>query len=149
MWKQILKATLIAGVLDIIAACLNAYLLSNAMPGIVLKYIASGAFGKPAFSGGSVMILWGLFFHFIIVFTCTLTFFLIYPRVKLLQRSVLLNSILIALIAWVVTNLAVIPLSNIITPTFTISGVLLSVTILIVCIGVPISWIAKNYNQVK
>ena len=52
MWKQIFKTTIIAGCLDIIAACIQSYILKSSTPDKVLKYIASGVFGKAATSGG-------------------------------------------------------------------------------------------------
>lgn len=52
MWKPIFKTTLLAGSLDITAACVNAYISNKIMPGRVLQYIASGIFGKDAYAGG-------------------------------------------------------------------------------------------------
>ena len=100
MWKQICKAALIAGCLDITAACTQAWLAKSITPDIVLKYIASGVFGKDAFAGGTGYILFGLLVHFFIVFACTLVYFLVYPKLKLLHINILLSSLFIALIAW-------------------------------------------------
>ena len=43
------KATAVAGSLDICAAFIQAYLVKGSTPDIILKYIASGLFGKDAF----------------------------------------------------------------------------------------------------
>ena len=65
--KVILVAGLVAGTLDILAAFVQTYINTRKGPDIVLKYIASGVFGrKEAFGGGDSMIIWGLLFHFII-----------------------------------------------------------------------------------
>ena len=80
MWKQIFKATLWAGSLDILAAFLNSYLRNKTSPGIVLQYIASGVLGEEAFSGGYATMAIGLFFHFMIAFSCTALFFVLFPR---------------------------------------------------------------------
>ncbi|NJN34942.1 MAG: hypothetical protein HC817_12500 [Saprospiraceae bacterium] len=75
MLKIILKTALIAGSLDITAACLQAYLKTGATPDRILAYIASGVFGKKAFSGGFPMQIAGLLFHFIIALACAACYF--------------------------------------------------------------------------
>lgn len=150
MWKQIFKTTLIAGSLDIIAACTQAWLVKSTAPEIVLKYIASGVFGKEAFDGGAGMIAFGLLFHFMIAFACTLVYFMLYPKIKLLHIHILLSSLFIALIAWAVTTQLVIPLSKIKPPVFNLTKALTAIAILYVCIGLPVSIFAKHYyNKLK
>jgi len=146
MWKQIFKATFIAGSLDIIAACTQAWLVkSTTTPDIVLKYIASAVFGKEAFAGGTGMILYGLLFHFVIAFACTLVYFILYPRIKLLHRNIFFSSLLIAIIAWAVTTQLIVPLSQIKRPPFDLTKALIAVSILYCCIGLPISYFAKQF----
>lgn len=145
MWKQIFKTTLVAGILDITAACLQAWLTQKIAPAVILKYLASGAFGKSAFEGGSGMIAMGLLFHFIIVFACTVIFFFLYARLTWLHHSIVINSFLIAFVAWVVTNLIIIPLSRIPIRPFHFSNALIAYGILVICIGLPISFFAKKY----
>lgn len=149
MWKQIFKTTLLAGSLDIIAAFVNSYLRNKTSPGIVLQYIASGLFGNDAFAGGYKMMAMGLFFHFVIAFACTAIFFIFFPHIKLLHRSILFNSILIALIAWLVTNLAIMPLSRVSQGNFEISRTLIALAFLVVCIGLPIAIAAKRFFMRK
>jgi hypothetical protein len=145
MWKQILKTTLIAGCLDITAACIQAYLSKSVTPDILLKFIASGVFGKDAFSGGFEFILFGLFVHFLIVFASTLTYFLVYPKLKLLQTNIFLSSLFVALIAWAITTRLIIPLSKIQTPSFDFTKALIAISVLYLCIGLPITFFAKKF----
>lgn len=147
MWKHIFKAALIAGCLDITAACIQAWLMKSIPPGTVLKYIASGVFGKDAFAGGTGYILFGLLFHFAIAFACTLVYFLVYPKLKLLHLSILLSSLLIAVIAWASTTQLIIPLSKIKPAPFDITKAITAITILFVCIGLPVSYFAKRYYK--
>ena len=76
--KLIIKAGLIAGSLDIIAAFLNFYFKTGKNPTIVLKYTASAIFGKDAVTGGNGMALTGLLLHYIIAFIFTIFFSLTY-----------------------------------------------------------------------
>ena len=60
-WRTIILTGLLAGTLDAIAAIV----VSQASPAAVFKFIASGAFGAgKAFSGGDIMIVWGVLFHY-------------------------------------------------------------------------------------
>jgi len=145
MWRTILKTTLIAGTCDIVAACIQSYIVNGTMPSRVLRYVASGVFGKSAFVGGDEMVVWGLFFHFIIAFSCTACFFLLYPKIEILKRSWLIDAVAIGVVAWCVTNLIVVPMSNTPKFPFNIEKVPVGLTILIVCIGIPIAYHAKLF----
>lgn len=149
MWKQILKTTLIAGCLDITAACLQAWFTKSITPDIVLKYIASGVFGKAAFSGGTGFLLFGLFIHFIIAFACTLIYFLAYPKLKLLHKNILLSALFVAVIAWAVTTRLIVPLSKIASAPFNLTKALIAIAILYCCIGLPVCFFAKRYYNKK
>lgn len=145
MWKQILTTSFLAGSLDISAACVHAYLMSGVLPNIVLKYIASGVFGKKAFEGGPEMMVLGLLFHFVIAFACTAIFFLLYPKLKLQHLSPWVNAIAIALLAWVITTQVVVPMSKITPRPFDFQNALIAIGILIFCVGLPIAFMARNY----
>lgn len=145
MWKQIFKTTLIAGSLDITAACIHAWLVNGTTPQTVLKYVASGLLGKEAFNGSYGTMAAGLFFHFLIAFACTAFFFLLYPKLKILHHKVLLNSILIGLIAWTVTTQLIIPASKIQPRPFDIKKASIAAGILVVCIGLPVAISAKRF----
>jgi hypothetical protein len=149
MWKSIFITTLIAGTLDIAAACINAYHSAKITPDIILKYIASGAFGKTAFTGGTGMMIYGLLFHYIIAFACTFTFFLLYPKLSFLKHSIFLNAFLLGIIAWFVTTIIIIPLSKIPTSPIKFSQALIAISILIICIGLPVAYAAKKYFRIK
>ena len=143
--KHILMTTLIAGTMDISAAFIQSYVLRDVMPSTVLRYIASGIFGTNAYSGGAGIMIFGLLVHFLIVFSCTVCFFWLYPKWQFLKKSVFLNGVLIALTAWVVTAQIIVPLSKIQRGGFNLTNALIAIAILIVCIGLPIAYGAKHY----
>mgnify|MGYP001160518652 CR=1 FL=1 len=149
MWKQIVKTTVIVGCLDITAAFIQAYLSKSVTPDIVLKYIASGVFGKDAYSGGFEFMLFGLLVHFLIALACTISYFLAYPKLKLLHKNIFLSSMFIALIAWTITTRLIIPLSKIQTPAFNFTKTIIATSILYLCIGLPIAFFAKHFYSKK
>lgn len=138
---------LLAGSLDILAACLNAYIARGTSPVIVLKYIASGAFGKAAFTGGWEMPLLGLLFHFIIAYSFTTLFFLLYPSIKLMSKSIVITAIVYGIFIFVVMTFGVLPLTKVPKITFQLEKVIISVLILIVAIGLPLSIFARRFFQ--
>lgn len=147
-WKPVLVTTFIAGTLDIGAAFLNAWLSNAVTPQQVLAYIASGIWGKAAYTAGPEIVVFGLLFHFMIVFACVICFFWAYPKWSLLRQSTVLSVILIALTAWLVTTQLVVPFSRINAPEFELKNALRSVAILIVCVGIPITYAAKWQHKV-
>src|SRR5262245_34323410 len=95
-----LTAGLIAGTLDITAACINAYLKNGTTPAQVLKGVAKGAFGEAAISGGPVMAIWGLVFHFIIAMSFTFFFFFLARQIPSLVKYPLLTGLVYGVFVW-------------------------------------------------
>ena len=145
-FSKIITAGLIAGTLDISAACIQYYIRTGKGPENVLKFVASGVFGKDAFTGGLLMSLCGLLFHFLIAFGFTTFFFFIYPRLKFLSFNIFLTAVLYGVFVWTAMNRVVLPLSNTPALPFTWAGAATAAGILIVCIGLPLAIIAKNDN---
>jgi len=146
-WKAIAITTLIAGILDLTAACIHAWIINGTIPNQLLAYIASGVWGNSAFHDGFMILFVGLIFHFLIVFACVFCFFWIFPRWTLFQHSLILNAFFIGIVAWLITTQIVVRFSKIPSQEFNFSNALISISILIVCIGFPIAYAAKKFNE--
>lgn len=142
-----IKAGLLTGLLDILAAFASFYLKTGKTPVLVLKFIASGLFGSAAFSGGAEMALYGLLLHFIIAFCFAAFFFLIMPRLFPSASNKFLTAVAYGAFIWLVMNLLIVPLSNTPKQSFHALDTALSMVILIVCIGLPLSFI--YFNRIK
>lgn len=138
---------LLAGSLDILAAFIYFYIKRGISPIKILRGIASGAFGKEAFSGGWLMPLLGLIFHFIIAYSFTFLFFWVYPSIKLLSKNVILTAIGYSIFIYVVMNMGVLPLTRISLGPFQFKQALIDTAILTVVIGLPLSFFARQYYQ--
>ena len=145
--SKLLKAGLLVGTLDILAAFLYFYSKTGKDPLPVLTFIASGVFGKSAFSGGAEMMLAGLVLHYIIAFAFALVFFWLFPRLKELVKLNLLTGIVYGVIIWMVMNLVVVPLSNVSKQPFQWNTALINILILIACMGIPLSVMANSYYK--
>jgi hypothetical protein len=143
--KTLPIAGLIIGTADICCACLNAYLRNGVTPDRVLRYVASGIFGKNAFSEGSSMLAWGLGFHYVIAFIWAFIFLLIYPNLLKISTNHWLIGIGYGIMVWLIMNLAIVPMSQVMTPKMTVYGVTSNMIILIIAIGLPLAFIAKRF----
>src|SRR5262245_19481827 len=113
LFSSILLTGLIAGTLDITGATIHFMLRGNSNPVRILEYIASGVFGKEAFSGNPMMAVAGLLFHYIIATSWTTLFYLAYPRVGFLRGNKFVVGAVYALFVWLMMNRVVIPLSSV------------------------------------
>ena len=144
-----LIAGLIAGALDIAAACIHAYLARGTQPEQVLRYIASGVFGKDA-ANGNMMIVWGLLFHFLIAISFTFFFFLLVRMVPALVKYPIPIAILYGIFVWlfmryvVLNYISTIKIRPIVGEQAIINA-LIAAGILIVCIGLPNALLARKY----
>ncbi|HEX8277651.1 MAG TPA: hypothetical protein VF540_03120 [Segetibacter sp.] len=146
----IIKAGLTVGTLDILSAFIYYFIKSgDKNVFVVLKFVASGLFGKDAFSNGSSMIFTGLILHYIIAFAFTIFFFWLFPRIKELSKNKILTGVFYGIFIWTVMNVAVVPLSKIGSRPFTMVNSVINAIILIVCIGIPLSFMASAFYKTK
>ena len=144
----IIKAGTIAGTLDILCALAQFYIRTGKNPVVVLKFIASGIFGKAALAGGAEMALLGLLFHFIIAFTWTVIFFQFYPQITRVAKSKFAAGLLYGLFIYAIMTRVVLPLSN--TPKIPFNPVqaVIGIVILMFAVGLPISFIVSRFYSV-
>ena len=143
--RIILRAGLVAGMLDALAATIMFMIRGGKDPAVVWKFVASGIFGKDAFTGGSGMVVWGLVFHFCIALLWALVFFLIYPAVRRFISNTVLIGLLYGILVWLVMNLIMLPLSHVPAQPANPSGVLIGMGVLMMCIGLPIALIVHRH----
>jgi hypothetical protein len=149
-WLFLLTTGLLVGTLDILAAFANAYFSRGIGPEHVLRFIASGVFGKQAFSGPGSMMLWGLLFHYIIAFACTIVFYVLYPRFIFFIRFPILSALLYSVLIWLLTNRVIMPLSNVPQSNgpLDLLDALKSIAILFFMISLPLSLLMKRHFRV-
>lgn len=138
---------LIAGTLDMLAAItVYAFILQKTTAIKILQSIASGLFKKDAYSGGSQMALYGLLLHYFIALTFAWFYFTIYPYFTFIKKNTLLSGILYGIFVWIIMNLVVLPTVFPVLPEKHLDfPLILSILILIFCIGIPIAFITKKH----
>ena len=144
---RILLFGLLAGFLDGVAAILLFMARGNKKPAILFQYIASAVFGKTAFAGGSLMVVMGIFLHLLIALSWTVIYFRIYPHISWLSVYPLAAAALYGLLVWMMMNLLIVPLSKAAPRPFSLTFALINIGILIVAIGLPTAFLARQYFQ--
>jgi len=140
---------LIAGTLDILAAVIiYSVILEKTTAVKILQSIASGIFKKEAYTGGSQMAWYGLGLHYLIAFIFAWFYFMIYPYFPFLKKNLILSGVLYGIFVWIIMNLIVLPIAFPLLPEKHFDfPLILSVLILIVCIGLPIASITRKFSR--
>lgn len=146
--KTILLSGFIAGSLDILGAIIvYSIMMQKATATSILQSVASGAFGKDAFNGGTTTAGYGLLFHFIIAYCFAIAYFLFYPLLPFLKYNKIISGLFYGIIVWLIMNLIVLPQTNAYHGSFQWSSALTGCSILMLCIGLPIAAITDKYYR--
>lgn len=143
--KNSLIAGLLAGVLDGIAAVV---FLGKMNAEKIFRFIASGVFGKSAFAGGNEMMVYGIVFHFLIAITVAFLYNATLNKHAFFANNKIIGGLLYGIFIWVIMNLIVLPISNTPDIPFNFMGMIKGVSILMVCVGLPIALLSKPYETV-
>ena len=147
--KPIVIGGLVAGTLDITAACVTAWLRSGVTPVRVGQYIASAAIGQAAFTGGNKTVVLGFVFHYLIATIWTIVFYLASRKLLFLIKWPIPMGLLYGVVVYLIMNFVVVPLSKVAPPRVAppLSARALQMLILMFCIGLPIALIVRRYSK--
>ena len=138
---------LIAGTLDIIAACVSAWLRGGTSPVRVLQFIASGLLGAQSFTGGAKTAILGLALHFMIATVATALFYVASRKFLFLIEQPVVTGLLYGILVYAFMNFVVIPLSAVAQRPATLSGRIIGLLIIMFCIGLPIALIVRRFAR--
>lgn len=142
--KVIAGAGLLVGTLDILDAIIF-YGLRGVPATRILQGIAFGLIGRTAYSQGMRSAALGLLLHFFIATTWTAIYLLASRRLPL-ARHPWIYGILYGSLIYIVMNYVVLPLSHIgLRPLPPLIPLINGVGALIVCIGLPLAFIARRH----
>ena len=148
--KAIITALIIAGTLDMLSAIVIYDLVMHRVTTMqILDGIAAALFGKTIIGNETVMAFIGLLLHYFITFCFVVFYFLLYPRIPLLQKNKIISGLLYGVIVWAIMNLLVVPTATGNHYHFLYPAFLRQILPLMFCIGLPISFIAANYYARK
>jgi len=143
--KAIVWAGLIAGAMDITAACI-VYGFFGATPLRILQGIASGLLGPRTYEGGMASAALGMLCHFTIAFGAATVFYLLSRQMPFLVRHFVPAGVLYGIAVYFFMGRVVIPLSRAHRGPFSLKMMIIGVTIHIFCVGLPISTTVKRFS---
>ncbi len=108
--RAVLTGALVVGVLDGLDA-LVFFGLRGAAPHRIFQGIASGLLGAAAFQGGAATTTLGVALHFLVALLIVLTCFVLSGFIPVLTERPVIGGALFGVIAYIVMNYVVIPLS--------------------------------------
>lgn len=146
-FQPIVWGGLIAGTLDIIAACVSAWLRGATPPVRVLQFIASGLLGPTSFSGGAKTALLGLALHFLIATVATAVFYFASRKWFVLIEHPIAAGLLYGILVYAFMNFVVIPLSLVAQRPATLSGRIIGLLIIMFFVGLPIALIVRRFAR--
>lgn len=146
--QAILTGWLLCGVLDITAACIQAWIQAGRPPAMVLKGVASALWGRAALDAGAGMAAIGLAMHFTVALTATLVFYALSRRVAFLRTApLLIVGPLYGVVVFAAMNYGTLPALSWVrslylgtSPRWPGSMGWPQLGIHIVCVGLPIVW---------
>ena len=145
--QPIFLGGLIAGTLDITAACTYSWIRANVTPVRVLQYVASGVLGTQSFAGGAQNAAVRLALHFLIATTAAAVFYFASRKWLFLVEHPIVAGLLYGIPVYAVMNFIVLPLSRVTLGSPPLSSRIINLVILMFCIGLPIALIVRRYAR--
>lgn len=146
-FKAILFGGLLAGVLDITAACLTNYWIS---PVRIFQSVAAGLLGAKSAEGGVATAVLGIFLHFVIAFIWTIVFYAASRKIRFLVNQAIISGALYGVAVYWFMQLVVMPLSAfpykkqlVPEPKQFVVGMIVH----ILCVGLPIALVVRYYSN--
>ena len=154
IFKPILYAGALVGVLDSTAACINAGVAYGFGPLRLLKGVAGGLLGRSALQGGFATAALGLAMHFTMALTVTTIFYALSRRLPLPQKlwGVVAVGLLYGAAVFAVNNFATAPFLSWVRSLYLHTPILFKppmgwwqLIIHLFCVGLPIALVMHRY----
>jgi hypothetical protein len=152
--RSILYAGALVGVLDITAACINAWFTTGFTPARVLKGVAGALLGRSALEGGFATAALGLAMHFTMALTVATIFYALSHRLPLPQKlaGVVAVGLLYGAAVFAVNNFATAPFMSWVRSLYLHTPVLFKppmgwsqLVIHLFCVGLPVALVMHRY----
>src|SRR5918995_1563609 len=104
-FQPIFLGGLIAGTLDLTAACVYSWLRGSVSPVRVFQFIASGVLGTDSFTGGAKTALLGVALHFLIATVATAVFYFASRKWLFLIERPIVTGLLYGVVVYSFMNL--------------------------------------------
>ena len=141
--RGILTAVAVSGTLDILSAFVFGG-MQGVGPGQILRYVASGPLGDSMRDGGLAAAIAGLGVHYALMAIMVSLFFLAAVRVNMVRRQWIISGTLYGILIYLVMYWVVVPARFGTMPKVDLWGVGNALFSHIVCVGLPMAYIASR-----
>ncbi len=149
-WKTVVLTGLFVGTTDIVMAFISQYVKTGKFAEKMFNYIAGGALGlETSMAGGPGVEFLGLLFHYFIAMSYTVLFFMILPKIKILQFNKYLVGVLYAAFVNLTMRYIVLSLTPIPGSPFVLSKSFIDWILLGMVLGIPIAFRAYKYYKIE
>jgi hypothetical protein len=146
--RAIAVGATVAGVLDATFAVIVDVVILRAFSLLgVLQWIASGALGQSAFSGGIATAALGVAIHFVLAFFFAALYWLVSLRATVLRSNAALVGIVYGAVIWLVMDLIVLPQSGVPKSAFNPAVFTAFLIDHALFVGLPIALAVKRYTS--
>jgi hypothetical protein len=146
-FQPIFWGGLIAGTMDLTAACVAAWLRGGVAPVRVMQSVASGLIGAASFTGGARTAVLGVALHFLIATVATAVFYFASRKLFFLLEQPITAGLLYGVAVYAFMNFVVLPLSAVAQRPATLSGRIIGLLIIMFFIGLPIAVIVRRFAR--
>jgi hypothetical protein len=139
---------LVAGTLDLTAACVSSWLRADVAPVRVMQSVASGLLGAASYTGGAKTAVLGVALHFLIATVATAVFYFASRTLRFLVERPVIAGLLYGVVVYFFMNFVVLPLSAFpqrVAPP--LSGRIIGLLVIMFCIGLPIAIIVSRFSR--
>lgn len=143
--RTTLLATLAAGTLDILAAIVTNLQVSAQ---VVLQSVAGGWLGPATYRGGWPTAALGVASHYGVMLGIAAVYVVAAARLPVLRRQWFPAGVIYGLAVWLTMTFVVVPLSaSTLSPPDSLTAAWKPIVIHILCVGLPIAWIARRLTD--
>ena len=143
-WRFVLVGGLVAGVLDILYACVFWGVRRGVPARRIFQSVAAGVLGKATFDGGWNSAALGLALHFFIAISMAVAYYLVARRWALLWRQPWLCGAVYGVFLYAFMNYVVVPLSRAGSGGKDVLWITLTVLVHMVLVGIPCALFARR-----
>jgi hypothetical protein len=143
----ILIAGLIAGILDLTAACVYSWIRAGVTPVRIFHSVASGVLGPNAFTGGTGAAALGIALHFLIATTAAAVYYFASRQIRFLIEQPVVAGLIYGVLVYLFMNFVVLPLSAVARRPVPLSGRIYGALIIMFFVGLPVALIVKRLGR--
>lgn len=138
---------LTVGVLDCIAAMVNAWMRSGVTPDRVWQYVASSILGQESFNGGAATVALGLLFHFCVAFGVAIGFYILARLFPTIIGYPFIVGPIYGIAVYFIMSYGIVPLTLAKQSAFNWYGLISGLIIHMLFVGLPVALITKRFAR--